>query len=104
MADFWPVVFSLAQVAQAACLMHLSGRVSRSLAQRPRPFSHVVCLPGDVVCVALPGGLSDAEVALLTAEADRFQDETGARMCIFKSGVQIIGVRPNPQTQEATHG
>ncbi|WP_322737093.1 hypothetical protein [Delftia tsuruhatensis] len=104
MADFCPVVFSLAQVAQAAGLLHLSGRVSRSLTQRPRPFSHVVCLPGDVVCVALPAGLSEAEVALLTAEADRFQDETGARMCIFKGGVQILGVGHTPQTQEATHG
>lgn len=52
----------------------------------------------------MPVGLSDAEVALLTAEADRFQDETGARMCIFKGGVQIIGVGHNPQTQEANHG
>ena len=98
MAEFWPVVFSLAQVAQAVCLIRLS-----SLTQRAKPFTHIVCLPGDVVCIGLPADMSEREVARMKSEADRFQDETGARMCIFKGGVQIFGMSRPANIQEFTH-
>ncbi|MCG3782748.1 hypothetical protein [Delftia acidovorans] len=91
MADFWPVVFSLAQIAQAACLVHLSGRVARVLALRPRPFAHIVCKPGDVVCIALPEGLSASEVAKFREAAIRFGREASVDLQVFEGGFQIIG-------------
>ncbi|QTW20220.1 hypothetical protein [Comamonas kerstersii] len=92
MGDWWPVLFSVSQVAQVVCLIKLSGRVERSMAlKKHKPFEHIVCKPGDVVCIALPERLSPKALERMRQVADDFEKETSAKLHIFADGVQFTG-------------
>ena len=62
---------------------------------KPRPvivdFSHIVCKPGDVVCIALPADLSDKVLEHVRKQADAFQEEYAVKLHVFADGIQIIG-------------
>ena len=92
MADVWAFLFSVAQLAQVACVLLLPARIARVLAAKSRPFSHIVCKPGDVVCIALPDDLSADEVDQVREAATRFEKEASVKLQVFADGIQIIGV------------
>lgn len=91
MAEWWPILFSVSQVAQVACLISLSCRMGRSMALAPSSFEHIVCKPGDVVCIAIPEHLSKAALEKVSAAAIRFEEETSAKLHVFSGGIRIIG-------------
>lgn len=91
MAEWWPIFFSLGQLAQAAACALMFLRISRVLALKPQPFSHIVCKPGDVVCIALPVGLSSKALERLREEAGRFEEDTGVKLRVFADGIQVSG-------------
>lgn len=94
MAEHWPLLFALAQAAQAMAFWVVYWRVSQVLALKARPFSHVVCRPGDVVCIELPHGMSCAAVEKFRKEAESFQQQASIRLAIFQGGIEITGAKP----------
>lgn len=94
MADIWPVLFSLAQVAFGAALIRHGNRVDRLLEQKQRPFDHIVCKPGDVVCVELPAGLSKAAQEQLRDFAADFGKQARVEMLFVASGIRVTAESP----------
>lgn len=91
MGEWWPILFSLAQVAQVIAIALVSTRISRALAMKPQPFSHIVCKPGDVVCVTAPAGLSARALEQVREAAIRFEEDAGVKLRVFADGIQIKG-------------
>ena len=56
-------------------------------------FKHIVCKPGDVVCISLPEGLSSETLARVCAAADEFRKTALVTLLVFADGIQINGVR-----------
>ena len=61
------------------------------MALKSTPFEHIVCKPGDVVCIAIPEHLSKAALEKVSAAAIRFEEETSAKLHVFSGGIRIIG-------------
>lgn len=63
---------------------------------KPRPivvdFSHIVCKPGDVVCVALPAGMSENAVRQFRDAIEGFRKEHAVEIVVFADGIRITGV------------
>ncbi|ABM32340.1 hypothetical protein QRO08_15925 [Paracidovorax citrulli] len=93
MADLWPLLISLSHVSLVVGLMRQSSRIDRLLALKPRPFDHIVCKPGDVVCIELPPGLSKSVQRQFRDAAAEFAKEMKVEFFVVADGVRISGAK-----------
>ena len=57
-------------------------------------FSHIVCKPGDVVCIELPNGVRSSSIMKeLRGFAKSMEEKTGVTVCVFADGIRVIGAK-----------
>lgn len=54
-------------------------------------FSHIVCKPGDVVCIELPPGLPQRAREQFRDAVASFREEMSIEIVVFADGVRING-------------
>jgi ABC-type hemin transport system ATPase subunit len=55
-------------------------------------FSHIVCKPGDVVCIELPNGVRSSSIMKdLSGFVKAMEQEAGVKVCVFADGIRVIG-------------